>query len=108
MKHNNAQRYFKIFLKKSLGRVCTFGSHNYRRRRARRRSRKGLPNANADPERLANLKKRDIPGKYIDIVKNMLQGRVTSFKFDKYREQIPLVNEIGRGDPLYGNVSILQ
>jgi ribonuclease HI/exonuclease III len=57
---------------------------------------------NANPDRLVdNLRKREIPAKYAKFVRNMLEGRVTTLKFDGYAsDQIPIDNGIGQGDPL--------
>jgi hypothetical protein len=69
MNDNNAQRDQK---KKSMGRVRTFGSYNYRRRHVRRRCRKGkvaavlfldmegaFPNSNAVPEQLVTTSRNE-------------------------------------------------
>ena len=57
---------------------------------------------NANPERLIhNLRKRGIPAKYAQFVRNMLEGRVTTLKFDGFvSDLIPIDNGIGQGDPL--------
>jgi ribonuclease HI/exonuclease III len=57
---------------------------------------------NAVPSKLVeNLRKRRIPGRYADFVAHMLQGRVTTLKFDDYEsEAIQIDNGIGQGDPL--------
>ena len=57
---------------------------------------------NANPERLVhNLRKRGVPRKYSDFVRNMLKDRITTLKFDGYAsDPIPIDNGIGQGDPL--------
>jgi len=57
---------------------------------------------NADPERLIhNLRKREIPAKYAEFVRSMLENHVTTLKFDGFiLDQIPIDNGIGQGDPL--------
>lgn len=57
---------------------------------------------NAVPARLIhNLRKRRIPGKYINVVERMLTDRSTTLKFDGYEsEPIAIDNGIGQGDPL--------
>ena len=57
---------------------------------------------NAVPSRLIhNLKMRRVPDKLINFVAGMLQGRITSLKFDDHTsDPIPIDNGIGQGDPL--------
>ena len=57
---------------------------------------------NAVPARLVhNLRKRRIPHRYTDFVAGMLEGRVTSLKFDDHvSNAISIDNRIGQGDPL--------
>ena len=57
---------------------------------------------NANPERLVhNLRKREVPLRYINFVHNMLKERVTTLRFDGYTtDRIPIDNGIGQGDPL--------
>jgi len=57
---------------------------------------------NAVPKRLVhNLRKQRIPRKYTKFVDNMLRGRVTTLKFDRYSSvPIHINNGIGQGDPL--------
>ena len=57
---------------------------------------------NVNPERLVhNLRKRCVPRKYSDFVRNMLKDRITTLKFDGYTSDcIPINNGIGQGDPL--------
>jgi len=57
---------------------------------------------NAVPSRLVhNLRKRKVPGKYVNFVRNMLDGRSTALKYDGFTsEPIAIDNGIGQGDPL--------
>ena len=57
---------------------------------------------NAVPSKLIhNLKKRKVPSKLINFAAGMLDGRVTTLKFDDYTSApIPIDNGIGQGDPL--------
>jgi len=57
---------------------------------------------NAVPLRLVhNLRKRRIPGKYINFIERMLNDRSTSLKFNGYiSEPLAIDNGIGQGDPL--------
>ena len=57
---------------------------------------------NAVPSRLEhNLCKRQVPGKIVEFIRQMLRGRVTTLKFDGYTsEPINIDNGIGQGDPL--------
>jgi ribonuclease HI len=71
---------------------------------------------NAVPERLThNLRKRGIPRRYSNFVAGMLEGRITSLKFDDHvSDPINIDNGIGQGDPLsmvlyqYYNADILD
>jgi len=48
-----------------------------------------------------NLRKRCIPSKIVEFIRKMLQGRVTTLKFNGYTlEPININNGIGQGDPL--------
>jgi ribonuclease HI len=57
---------------------------------------------NAVPAKLAqNLRKRRVPAKLVNFAAGMLEGRVTTLKFDDYASApIPIDNGIGQGDPL--------
>jgi len=57
---------------------------------------------NAVPSRLVhNLRKRKVPSKIVNFVHNMLRGRVTNLRFDRYMsDPIKIDNGIGQGDPL--------
>ena len=57
---------------------------------------------NAVPERLVhNLRKRRIPHRYTNFITGMLEGRITSLKFnDHISDAINIDNGIGQGDPL--------
>ncbi len=57
---------------------------------------------NAVKKRLVhNLRKREIPTKYVKFVENLLRGRRTRLKFDDFlSEPIEIRNGIGQGDPL--------
>jgi len=57
---------------------------------------------NMVPSRLEhNMHKRKVPRKIVDFIHNMLQGRVTTLKFNGYAsEPISIDNGIGQGDPL--------
>ena len=57
---------------------------------------------NAVPARLIhNLRKRGIPRRYTNFIAGMLEGRVTSLKFDDHvSDAINIDNSIGQGDPL--------
>ena len=57
---------------------------------------------NAVPSRLEhNLHNHCVPRKIVDFIHNMLQGRVTTLKFNGYMLQpIAIDNGIGQGDPL--------
>jgi len=57
---------------------------------------------NAVPERLVhNLRKRQIPQRYVDFIQTMLVGRTTFLKFDDHTSKaIQIDNGIGQGDPL--------
>jgi len=57
---------------------------------------------NTVPERLMhNLRKRGIPSKYIEFIKNMLKNRVTTLRFDDYSlDPLTIDNGIGQEDPL--------
>ena len=71
---------------------------------------------NAVPSRLEhNLRKRKVPGKIADFIRNMLRRRETVLRFDGYTSQpIIIDNGIGQGDPLsmgiyqYYNADILE
>jgi ribonuclease HI len=57
---------------------------------------------NAVPAKLAhNLRKRRVPKKLVNFAAGMLEGRVTTLKFDDFTSApIPIDNGIGQGDPL--------
>jgi hypothetical protein len=57
---------------------------------------------NAVPSKLIhNLKKRRVPKKLINFTAGMLEGRITTLKFDDYTSApIPIDNGIGQGDPM--------
>ena len=57
---------------------------------------------NAIPTRLVhNLRKRQIPKRYMNFITGMLEGRMTSLRFDDYTsDPIKIDNGIGQGDPL--------
>ena len=57
---------------------------------------------NANPEKLIhNLRKREVPLRYINFVHSMLKERATTLRFDGYvTDRIPIDNGIGQGDPL--------
>ncbi len=57
---------------------------------------------NAVPSRLIhNLRKCRIPGKYVDFIEWMLNGRSITLKYDSYSsDPIEVDNGIGQGDPL--------
>lgn len=57
---------------------------------------------NAVPSRLVhNMRKRQVPRRITSFVHNMLEGRVTTLRFDGYTSKpIDINNGIGQGDPL--------
>jgi len=57
---------------------------------------------NTVPSKLEhNLKKRRVPKKLINFATDMLEGRVTTLKFNDYSSvPIPIDNGIGQGDPM--------
>jgi hypothetical protein len=59
-----------------------------------------FPNA-VQAKLIHNLKKRRVPRKLINFAAGMLEGRITTLKFDDFTSApIPIDNGIGQGDPL--------
>jgi ribonuclease HI len=59
-----------------------------------------FPNAVTD-RLIHNLRKRRIPGVYVEFIKQLLSGQRTRLKFDDYlSEPMDITNGIGQGDPL--------
>lgn len=59
-----------------------------------------FPNA-VTAQLIHNLKKRRIPTKIVNFVKNLLSNRCTKLRFDDYiSDTINISNGIGQGDPL--------